>query len=412
MSIYIRSFLNRRRLIASYFFSALTTMLFSPMTSSAENLENSTNRFADSESPLSSSSHMPVDQSQTSDRDDNGLSQSESLRQWSISAETVILGRIGGANRTLVERVPGVVPFSKVPTTPGTQALNSDDFQQGLAAGPKTSLLYHGDSGIALELSYFQVNGWSSSQAISPDNPPNWLVMRAPGGFFQTQDFTYQAMEWDYATKLYNAELNVQQNLSGRITLLAGLRWLQLSENLQGRLTPTDRIQPLWKYNPNNNLLDVAQIENLPGAPVTGEFPPFWNTSTTNDLYGLQIGAKGDFFEHGDLSIDGQIKVGGYFNNAEESTGVSIFKIVRPSSASTTQAAFVGEAGLQGKYQITKKLTLKAGYEALWLNGVALAPEQIQETYTTAPATVNALGINSSSSVLFYGATTGLQYSF
>ena len=160
------------------------------------------------------------------------------------------------------------------------------------------------------------------------------------------------------------------------------------------------------------NLFDVARIENLPGIPATAAFPPFWNTSTTNNLYGLQIGADGKLFERGRFSIDGLIKVGGYWNHASESTGVSIEKVVYPSGASTDHAAFVGEAGLQCKYQVTRGLALKLGYEALWLYGVALAPGQIQETYETAPATVTALGVNSDSGVLFHGATAGLEFSF
>jgi hypothetical protein len=322
------------------------------------------------------------------------------------------LDRVGGASRTLVERVPGTVSFAKVPNTPGIQALNSNDLNQGFSPGLRLGLIRHGDSSFDLELSYFQVNGWNSSTAVGPDNPPSWLVMRAPGSFYQTQDFTYQAMQWDYATELYNAEANVRWNLSSRVTVLAGFRWLQLHDNLQGTIPPPDRIEPLWKMNQNNNLLDVARIENQPGKPATGEFPPFWNASTTNNLYGLQIGVDGKILECGDFSISGLVKVGGYYNQAAESTGVSIFKVVRPSDASTNHAAFVGETGLQCKYQVTKGLALKVGYEALWLAGVALAPGQIQETYTTSPDIVSALGVNSSSSVFFHGATAGLEYSF
>jgi hypothetical protein len=242
-------------------------------------------------------------------------------------------------------------------------------------------LIRHGDSGYDFELSYFQIGDWSSARTVGPDNPPDWLVMRAPG-FLQTQDHPYQAMAWDYATKLYNAEFNVRWNPYSRVTMLAGFRWIELNENLQGSLEPTEG------------------------------FPPFWNTSTNNNLYGFQIGADGKIWERGRFSIEGLVKAGIYDNNAEESTGVSIFKIVRPTSTSTNHAAFVGETGLQCKYQVTKRLVLKAGYEALWFEGVALAPGQIQQTYTTKPDTVQALGVNCGSGVFFYGATGGLEYSF
>ena len=363
-----------------------------------------------SDDSLTSFAGTPVSRTPDAGRNDADSSHSSRPPRWTLSAESIILERVGGVDRTLVERVPGVVSFASVPTTPGAPALNSNDFQD-FSAGPKIGLTYHGDCGYDLELSFFHIN-WDTTKAIGPDSPPNWLVMRAPGGFFQTQDFSFQSMAWDYTTELYNVEFNVRRNLSDRVTALAGFRWLRLTENLQGTLTPADRIQPLWKYDPNNNLFDVQQIENLPGVPATGGFPPFWNASTTNNLFGFQIGVDGKIFERGPFSIGGLAKVGGYYNNAEESTGVSIFKVVRPSNASTGHAAFVGEAGLQCKYQILKGLALKVGYEALWLNGVALAAGQIQKTLTTHPTTVTALGVNSDSDIFFHGVTTGLEYSF
>ena len=303
------------------------------------------------------------------------------------------------------------MPFARIPTTPGTPALNSTDLNQGFCPGFRLGVTYQADSKYGLELSFFRVSGWDSTRSIGPDNPPNWLVMRAPG-FFQTQDFSYQSMTWDYSTELYNAELNVRYNLSRRITVLAGFRWLQLNENLQGTIPPPDRLLPIWKFDPNNNLFDVARLENLRGIPATEAFPPFWNTSTSNNLYGLQIGADGKLFERGRFSIGGLIKVGGYWNHASESTGVSLEKVVYPTGAKTDHAAFVGEAGLQCKYQFAKGLALKLGYEALWLDGVALAPGQIQKTYETGPASVTALGVNCDSGVLLHGGTAGLEYSF
>ena len=115
--------------------------------------------------------------------------------------------------------------------------------------------------------------------------------------------------------------------------------------------------------------------------------------------------------ELGRFSVDGTIKTGIYDNNAEQSTGVSMEKMVYPSQAVTNHAAFVAEADVQLKYQVNKELALKVGYKALWLDGVALAPGQIKETSTT-PSSVRALGVNCASGVLFQGATAGLEYSF
>ena len=294
--------------------------------------------------------------------------------------------RIGGVNLTLVERVPRTVPFFAVPDVPSVEAFNSSQFQQGFSAGPKIDLIYHGDSGYSAELSYFNIFNQSDTRVIGPDNPADWLLMKAPYPFWQTQDHPYQAMAWSAATNLYSAEANGRLELSSRVTVLAGFRWLQLNDNLLGTLSPA------------------------------GIFPPFWNTSTVNNLYGAQIGVDGKILELGRYSLGGQIKIGIFDDNAGQSTGVSLQKEVYPSNASANHAAFAGEAGVQLKYQVSNGLALKAGYEALWLDGVALAPGQIQETVATLhlppPSTVRTLGVNCGSGVLFQGFTAGFEYSF
>ena len=196
----------------------LVTLLFQLQTASADD-RNSIGNLAESESSLPSSSQIPLDQPQVAGHDS---SKSAAPQRWTISAGAIFLDRVSGTHQTLVERVPGSVSFSSVQNTPGTQALNSRDFQQGFSTGPKIDLTYHGNSGNGVEVSYFQLLNWNSFRAIGPDNPPDWLVMKAPGGFFQTQDFTFQSMNWDYSSQLYNLEFNVNRNISSRLIVLAG----------------------------------------------------------------------------------------------------------------------------------------------------------------------------------------------
>ena len=194
-----------------------------------------------------------------------------STPRWTVSAEAIVLGRLGGVNQTLVARVPGVVPFYLTSTAPGTEAFNSNQFQQGFSAGPKISLIYHGDSGYGAELSYFNIFNQSATKAIGPDSPADWLVMKAPG-FWQTQDFPYQAMEWKSATNLYNAEANGRLDLSSRVTMLAGFRWLQLNDNLQSTLPPADLTAPTWKQTcVRAGNCDIFHITS--GGPA-GNYPP------------------------------------------------------------------------------------------------------------------------------------------
>ena len=95
-------------------------------------------------------------------------------------------------------------------------------------------------------------------------------------------------------------------------------------------------------------------------------------------------------------------------------SNVSIYRIVFPESASTNHAAFLGEIDLECRYQVSPRLSLKLAYQALWLEGVALAPGQIQETHchVTVPVYVQALGIDSRFGVAYQGVAAGIEYAF
>jgi len=292
-----------------------------------------------------------------------------------------------------VETVPRSVKYKDLRETAGTEVLGATDLQQGFSGGPRLDLIHHGDDGTDLEVSYFQIDGWNDARSIGPvigpDGRADWLVMRAPGNFLQTQESDDQSMTWDYASRLYNAEVNMRRNLGRRVTVLAGFRWVNLSEDLEGILLP-------------------------PTAHGTGSF---WDAQTKNNLYGFQIGMDAKLLEHNRFTIDSVLKAGIFDDHVDEATSVRMERIQFGESASTNCLAFVGELGVQCKCQVTPRLSLKAGYEVIWLQGVALAPGQISKTYchyTDLPQDiyVQALGINCSSGVFYHGATAGLEYSF
>jgi len=392
MQLFLRLFHLGHVLVSGSLLCTLLATLVLPIAASAQQPENSTGKSAATDgSPQAWSLAEPR--------------LAEGTPRWTVSIEAIGLGRSGGTDQTLVARVPGDVTFYGTAVVPGAEALNSNQFRRGFSAGPNISLTYHGNSGFGAELSYFNILNHSITQAIGPDSPADWLVMKAPGTFWQTQDFPYQAMAWKSTTSLYNAEVNGRFDFSRRVAMLAGFRWIQLNDGLQGTLTAADITAPTWKRNCNCTLSQIT-----PGDPA-GSYPPFWNTSTMNNLYGVQIGVDTKMFEWGSLSLDGTIKSGIFDNVAEQSTGVSMQKKIYPSQAMTNHTAIVIEADLELKYQVSRGLALKAGYKVLWLDGVALAPGQIRETSTT-PSSVRALGVNCASGVLFQGATAGLEYSF
>ena len=317
---------------------------------------------ADKEDLQPSFSEMAVDRPGEATCSDLGCWWPCCRPRWTASADCIILDRIGSVSYTLVATAKHSIPFKDLYNITGTEVLNANDLEQGFAAGPKLGLIRHGDNGYDLELSYFQIDGWNDYRSIGP-TPDDWLIMRAPGGpniFLQAQDHKEtQMMAWDYASRLYNAELNMRWNACARLTVLVGFRWANLTEGLLGTL------------------------------PMPGTWPqrrePFWNANVANNLYGFQVGGDGKVLERGRFSIDGVMKAGLFGNNAAETTGVSIDRTVYWESASTSHVAFLGETGLQCKFQVTQRLLLKLGYEAIWLQGVALAPDRFRKPIVTVP---------------------------
>ena len=204
-----------------------------------------------------------------------------------------------GPDRQHAYPLVSTVPASQSPSDPGTEVLNARDLHQGFSGGPRLDLIHHGDQDADLEVVYFQIDGWECYRSIGPD-PNDWLVMKAPGGFVQNQDNKVtQMMAWGYSSRLYNAEVNVRGNLSGRVTVLAGFRWVNLSEDLEGILMP----------------------------PTEYGKGSFWDTQTKNNLYGFQIGMDAKLLERGRFSIGSVVKAGVFDNHVEEATSVRMARI-------------------------------------------------------------------------------------
>jgi hypothetical protein len=297
---------------------------------------------------------------------------------WTVSADYIVLGRVGTSNQTLIESW-----LMTVGPTIESELLNSNDLDQGFHGGPRLGLIRHGSGRFDLELLYFQIDGWNSYGRFYSHNTASpvtnqFLYFTAPGNIqFTNLAVSDWPMQFDYSSKVYNSELNLRWKTSDRVTMLAGFRWMELREKLHGEVF----------------------------APV---FNSTWHTDARNDLYGFQLGWEAILCRLGRFSIEGLTKGGIYGNHTEQISSVNSYWNNGTGAASTTRAAFIGEVGLQCKFQLNDKLALRAGYEALWLQGMALAPGQIHETNFQ----TNQFGIDTSGSVLYHGATAGLEYNF
>jgi hypothetical protein len=127
---------------------------------------------------------------------------------------------------------------------------------------------------------------------------------------------------------------------------------------------------------------------------------------TVNSLYGLQIGADVKLLDTSPWHIDALCKAGVYGNAIDQriSLGVNATELDQHAS----HAAFLGELGLAVSYDFGRHFSARACFQAVWLSGVALAPEQIAGT----DFDTGTVAVTSDGSLFYYGGGLGLEFHF
>lgn len=229
---------------------------------------------------------------------------------------------------------------------------------------------------ITWEASYFGLHDWDSSiTAVGNDD------LRIPGDIaLASLDFLdADTIRLDYSSKLHNAEINLVRELCWEgvpIQWLVGFRYVRLSE----------------EFNINSTDLDTGTSD--------------YNIRTNNDLFGGQIGVRYREQSCG-WSWDISGKAGIYGNAAKQSTFLGDFDntfIFRNLSVAGGRAAFAGELNFNLEYRLNCAWSIRGGYNLLWIEGVALAPDQLD--FTDTPASSRFL--DRDGGVFYHGANVGL----
>jgi hypothetical protein len=277
------------------------------------------------------------------------------------TADVLVMDRIGPRSVPLVFNVNS-----------GAELLNTNDMNFKWEFGPKASVIVHQVLfDIDIEGVYFGIDGYHASETVysSPNNPvefrlPAWS-RRATGG---------DGLQFDYYSRLYNAELNGRYCFGDRLTVLAGFRWIDLHEDFTGA-----------------NVSSTATTQ-------------FLDVNVANHLYGGQIGLDVSLLPlEGPFRIDTVLKAGVFANFADQSVvvGSQLYGDKRDHTA------FVGEIDLLAVYEICPNLLVRGGYQVMWIDGVALAGDQ--------PATFGVSGNyqpDTDGSLFYHGAFVGLEFDY
>ena len=264
--------------------------------------------------------------------------------------------------------------------------LNTKDLEAGFQAGARVTLGRRLGERHQLEFTWFDLTLWNDRVAVR-DESLNDLAglgnLFSPFTDFGSPavpflDYNYLA-EIEYRSELDNFELNLRQQLPMppgpfAMSVLVGGRFMKIRERFYYN---AESITPLAMAS--SNTVDVR---------------------TGNDLWGVQLGALFEFQVSYRSKITLDLK-GGIFNNiADQGT---IYTHSDPLLGAETYTGFraenvtawAGEITLALTYQITPRLTSHAGYQMLWVEGLAQGSGNFEAdplTLANGPADLNHRG--------------------
>ena len=208
----------------------------------------------------------------------------------------------------------------------------------------------------------------------------------------------------NYNTKLDSGELNMRRrwvtnNCAFHYSLFLGARYVRLDESFNLAATVIDG-----------------------GGITTGSID--YTVRSNNDLTGFQLGGDLLFNVTKRIRLGSDIKAGIYGNQAitratiflqEEdpmNPGTLIDQTIEERNQKA-EAAFVGEANLYALVYITDRWTLRAGYDLMYINGVALAVENFNSdaTFLTGGGP-RAPFINNTGDAFYHGVTGGFEFTW
>jgi hypothetical protein len=158
----------------------------------------------------------------------------------------------------------------------------------------------------------------------------------------------------------------------------AGLRYLNLGEEL-----------------------NIAAQGIVPGEDGT------YNIRTANHLYGAQLGARlRRWRTRFGWEAAGKAGIFGY--DAQQTQSVTDFPNfqLRNASGSGGGVAFLGEVNLSALYRLTDVWNLRAGYNAIWIEGLALAPDQLDFNFAAAQGGTQ---LHNGGGMFLHGVNVGLE---
>jgi hypothetical protein len=298
----------------------------------------------------------------------------------------------------------------------GDIVLSTDDLDFDQELGYRLTAAHQIFAGAALEFTYFGLLDWSSSATVirAPGNfspPPNpgpafpddlYSVLSnygtdPIGGFDETDRSRQQSLA--YTSSVDNFELNVRKRFTApncrlQYSWLAGVRYLYLLE-------------------------DFTYATLGGGAPSRGFMN--YNIGTRNSLTGLQVGGDAWLNLVPGINVGADLKAGVYGNYVTQTTNILATTSI-PANGNTYRdsltkydIALATDANLYFMWRVGPHWTVRVGYNFMFMDGVALAPENFNSVAPNvltggAPSQTRVTQLNRNGNVFYHGGFGGIEF--
>ncbi len=197
-------------------------------------------------------------------------------------------------------------------------------------------------------------------------------------------------IQYDYDSRLLSFELMSCRNIAPGVVLLAGPRYISMNEEIR---TQVD-----------------GEVDFQNGIP-TITATQFDTLSADNSLIGLQIGLEFTVPLAQSFYAEGFIRGGGFYNPTEVTSdtqdlaGGQFLDPPFPGPRTTSSSeSLLGEVGGRLFFDLVPdSVSGYVGYEATWIDGIALAPAQLFATAGT---------VDTSNTLFYQGVTFGVRMKF
>lgn len=270
----------------------------------------------------------------------------------------------------------------------GATVLETNDLRFPVAAGVRTFYGQRSPEDGGWEVGYFGVYGQTATN-IQGTTPPNFIQLPDPLGGNLTEDGEFVTAK--YSSLLNSAEVNLFATDSDWITDPAG--WLTI-----------DWLAGFRYVGVEEDAVLATDCCVMDGQYLTVPY----RARTRNNMFGGQLGVRGRrAWER--WAVEGWAK-GALMGVAQEQIQDPLFDYTgfqqRPAlSRSGGEVGFVGDLTMSAVYRITEVWGIRAGYSLLWLEGLALAPDQFDFSTDTGAGT----RLVNSSGIFYHGANLGLE---